>query len=236
MATEYNTPTVVGVVMQTMKDVKKNAKYIPDTACTLKDFEAYDDKTLEALGDTFTQSIQYPLLDCNYTKKNVANSELNITWVTKVVENKQGLMFIVLKDGKPYQLYQDYDKKKVPTYDKAEKLWTGLNERQFLNEYPEAMRIQLCNMVQDGTEHFIISYVVNEKDKNGKVTETIYNIVSGDLYVYDEKGNLITNNSGLIIEGNNGSTNTNTNTETESTNPTESTTEPTEALDATESP
>lgn len=231
MATEYNTPTVVGVVMQTLKDVNKNAKYIPDTNCTLNDFDAYDAKTLETLGETFTQSIQYPLLDCNYTKKYISNSNLNVVWTTKVVENKQGLMFIVLQDGKPYQLYQDYDAKKVPTYDKAKKLWTGLNERQFLNEYPEAMRIQLSNMEQDGTEHFIISYVVKERDENGKVTENIYNIVSGDLYVYDEKGELVTNNSGLIIEGNNGSSNSSKETE-----PTESTTEPTEALDATESP
>lgn len=235
IALEYNTPTVVGVIMQTLKDVTKGAKHIPTTTATLKDFDKYDEETLKTIGDSYTSSIQYPLLDCNYTKKNLSNSNLNAVWTTKVVQNKQGLMYILLQDGKPYQLYQEYDSKKVPTYDKAEKLWTGLNERQFLNEYPEAMRIQLFNYVENETDYFIISYVVNEKNSKGEVNEVVYNIVGGDLYVYDEKGELVTNNSGLIIEGNGGTT-TSTETEpTENTEPVEST-ENTEALDATESP
>ena len=229
LATEYNTPTVVGVVVQTLKDIVAKKDYIPDTTSTLKDFDKYDEETLKTLGEAFTSSIQYPLLDCNYTKKHISSSNLNAVWTTKLVENEQGLMYIVLQDGKPYQLYQDYDSKKLPTYDKSENLWTGLNERQFLNEYPDAVRIQLFNHVENETDYFIISYAVNEKDKNGDVKEAVYNIVGGDLYVYDDKGELATNNNGLIIEGGNG------NASSTETVPAEST-EPTTALDATESP
>ena len=212
---------------QSSKDIVKGAKYIPNTNHVLNDFKEYTKETLKNFENAFLSSIQYPLLECEFTKKNVASEDYSATWTTKVVQNKTGLIFILLKNGNPYQMYQDYDSKKVKTYDKSKNLWTGLNERQFLNEYPEALKIQLFNYTENDAEYFIISYVVKEKDENGKVNEVVYNIVAGDLYVYDDKGNLVENDKDLIIVKPNGSSNNSNSSDhdhSETTNPTETTT------------
>lgn len=225
IATDYNTPTIVGLVKQSLKTIAAGRKYIPKTTHTLKEFKSYTSETLKNFEDTFVSSIQYPLLECYYTKQNLNSTDFGSTWTTKVVQNKTGLIYILLKNDKPYQIYQDYDSNKIKTYDKSTKLWTGLNERQFLNVYPDALKIQLFNHVEDGTEHFIVSYVVKEKGSNGKVKEVIYNIVDDDLYVYDDKGNLVQNNGGLIIE-NNGSSKPKEEPKDETTKPTETTKPP----------
>ena len=231
IATEANTPTITGMSLQSTKETTKGAKYIPTTKCELTDFNEYTKETLKNFEDAFVSAIQYPLLDCEFTKKNTNSTDISATWTTKVAQNDTGLIFILLKNGNPYQIYQDYDSKKIKTYDKSEKLWTGLNERQFLNEYPEAKRIQLFNYEENDTKYLIISYVVNEKDKNGKVTEAVYNIVGGELYVYDENGKLVENDNGLIIEkpssSNKNENSTETTTPTETTEPTTNTTNPT---------
>ena len=224
IAADYNTPTVIGMSKQSLKTVEKGAKYIPTTEHALTDFNEYTKETLKNFENAFMSTIQYPLLECYFTKKNISSSDYSAEWTTKVVQNKTGLIYMLLKNGEPYQMYQDYDSNKIKTYDKSTKLWTGLNERQFLNIYPEAMRIQLFNYEENDTMHFIISYAVKEKDSNGKVTETVYNIVDNDLYVYDDKGNLVENEGGLVIEKPNSSSNNTETTEPSTTTPTETTT------------
>lgn len=202
IATEYNNPTVVGLTSQTMKAYQKGSKFIPKTEFTINDFKELTTETIEKLGDGYIVSTQYPLLECNYTKNNLSSSDLSSTMTTKVVQNGNGLITIVLKDGEPYQLYQEYDSEKLPVYDTTEKdkLFTGLNEAQFLKVYPDAVKAQLFNHEENNTEYYIVSYVVKEKDKDGKVEEMVYAIVDDMLYIYDENGNLTDPQSGLIIE------------------------------------
>ena len=72
IATEANTPTITGMSLQSTKETVKGAKYIPTTTCELTDFNEYTTETLKNFESAFVSAVQYPLLECAFTKKNIA--------------------------------------------------------------------------------------------------------------------------------------------------------------------
>jgi hypothetical protein len=200
IATEYDEPTISGLMSHVPMDLKKGSWDIPRTKYELSDFSEYNEATLKTLKKAVLSSVQYPLLECNYTKTYLKVNDFSATWTTKVLQNKYGLMYILLKNGEPYQLYQDVADKKLPTYQKSDKLKSGLNEKQFLKIYPDAVKIQLFNHHENNLDYYIVSYAIMETNSKGKTEKVIYNIVDNDLYVYDENGNLMNPESGLVIE------------------------------------